>query len=344
MSAGSGRRPTLSDVARAAGVGVATVDRVLNKRAPVARETAERVVAAAETLGYHGTTLLRRRLDELAETRTLGFLLQGSDGPFYQPLAAAFAEATRALSAIRGRPLVDFIEDLAPPAVAEKLVALGGRADVVAIVAADHPKVAAAVETLAARGVPVVTLLAELSTPAVAGHVGIDPRKAGRTAAWAIARLARAPGPVGILVGSHRYTNHELAEISFRSYFRENAPQFRLLESVANLEDSRLSHEATLELLKRAPDLVGIYDAGGGMEGLIAALREHGNDPHVVAVCNELIPATRLALQDGVIDAVIGTPVERLVETAVKMMLAALAGAEPARVFLPFELYVAENV
>ncbi|MBB5751817.1 LacI family DNA-binding transcriptional regulator [Prosthecomicrobium pneumaticum] len=337
-------RTTLADVARAAGVGVATVDRVLNKRAPVARATAERVVAAAEALGYHGTTLLRRRLDEIVETKTLGFLLQGRNDRFYQPMAAAFAEATRALTAVRGRPLVDFNDDLAPPAVAAKLMALGERADVVALVAADHPKVAAAVEALAARGVPVVTLLAELSTPAVAGHVGIDPNKAGRTAAWAIARLARTPGPVGILVGSHRYTNHERAEMSFRSYFREKAPQFRLLESLANLEDSRLSHEATLELLKRAPDLVGIYDAGGGMEGLIAALRERGGGAPIVAVCNELIPATRLALEDGVLDAVIGTPVGRLVETALRLMLGALAGEEPARVFLPFDLFVAENV
>ena len=44
-------RPTVSDVAKKAGVSVATVDRVLNRRAPVKGETARRVLDAAQALG-----------------------------------------------------------------------------------------------------------------------------------------------------------------------------------------------------------------------------------------------------------------------------------------------------
>ena len=68
------RRPTINDLARAAGVSVATVDRVLNRRLPVREDTALRVVAAAETIGYHATGLLKRRLAE-APRRHFGFLL-----------------------------------------------------------------------------------------------------------------------------------------------------------------------------------------------------------------------------------------------------------------------------
>jgi len=39
-----GRRPTIADLAEAAGVSVATVDRVLNARHPVREATAERVL------------------------------------------------------------------------------------------------------------------------------------------------------------------------------------------------------------------------------------------------------------------------------------------------------------
>ena len=42
------RRPTLKDLAKAAGVGVATVDRVLNERPNVREATIECVLAAAE--------------------------------------------------------------------------------------------------------------------------------------------------------------------------------------------------------------------------------------------------------------------------------------------------------
>lgn len=340
-----GSRPTILDLARTAGVGVATVDRVLNQRARVRRETAERVLAAAEAIGYHGAGLLKRRLDETPEEKTFGFLLQRPDA-FYQGLATMLAAATRALPSVLGRPVVEFVDDISAGTVAARLAALGTRADIVAVVAADHPKITEAVATLRARGVGVVTLLSELSTP-TAGHLGIDHRKAGRTAAWVIARLAKRAGPIGIFVGSHRYIGHELSEMSFRSYFREHAPAFRLLEPLANLDDPGIAYESTLELIRRNPDLAGIYVAGGGMAGLIDALRESGRHGDIVAVCNELIPETRAALIDGVIDAVIATPIEALAERAVAAMARSLlsgAGDSEAPALLPFGLYVSENV
>ncbi|SHE88137.1 transcriptional regulator, LacI family [Kaistia soli DSM 19436] len=341
-----GRRPTIDDVARAAGVGVATVDRVLNKRARVRHETAARVLAAAEAIGYHGAGLLRRRLDEAPVEKNFGFLLQRRGDAFYRNLSAALTGATRGLGRLRGRPVVEFVDDISAATVARQLLSLGARVDGLAIVAADHPAVNAAVDDLAARGIPVVTLLSELSGP-VAGHFGIDHRKAGRTAAWMISRLAREPGVVGVLVGSHRFLGHELSEISFRSYFREHAPRFRLLESFSNLEDPGLAYEGTLELVKRNPDLAGLYLPGGGMAGMVAALREARAARHIVAVCNELIPETRAALLDGVLDAVIDTPIEALAERAVAM-LATLVSDGPAEAgsthLLPFGLTVSENV
>ena len=122
------------------------------------------------------------------------------------------------------------------------------------LVSVDHPSVSQAVEDLRQRGIPTFGLLTGLTTPAWAGYVGIDNRKAGRLAAWTIARTAQVPGEVGILVGSHRYLGHEMREIGFRSYFREHAPSFRVLEAIVNLEEPRIAYEATLDLLKKHPE------------------------------------------------------------------------------------------
>lgn len=46
------KRPTIATVAAHAGLSVATVDRVLNARAPVNPDTAEQVFQAAEAVGY----------------------------------------------------------------------------------------------------------------------------------------------------------------------------------------------------------------------------------------------------------------------------------------------------
>lgn len=346
-------RPTVRDVAARAGVSVATVDRVVNRRAPVKEVTARRVLDAAQAIGFHASALVQRRIEERRQERTLGFLLQRQSEAFYQHLGSAVARATREAAAIRGRPIVEHLEDLTPTRVAERLRRLAEKSDAIAIVAADHPKITEAVEAARDRDVPVFALLSDISAPARTGFLGIDHRKAGRTAGWAVARLAERsgrpnrPAKVGILIGMHRYLGHELCEISFRSYVREHAPEIQVLDALMSLEHAHFAHETTLDLLRREPDLVGLYVAGGGMEGVIGALREHGRYEKLVVVCNELIPETRAALLDGIVDLVIATPIELLADRAVDAMVAAIEGRAtdiPTQTQLPFDLFVSENI
>lgn len=337
-------RPTMTDVARQAGVGVATVDRVLNRRAPVRAETARRVLAAAESIGFHAATLLKQRVDDAGDERTLAFLLQKGAQHFYQTLGSALIQATRDTTAIRGKPIVQYLENLTPSHVAAALDDLAGKADALAVVAAEHPAVSAAVERASAQGIPVFTLLSDLTTPVRAGFMGIDHRKAGRSAAWAVSRLAGRPGNVAIFVGSHRYLGHELCEISFRSYIREHAPRFTVLEPLASFEDPQFAREATHDLLKRNPELAGIYVAGGGIEGVIDALREAKRDRRPIVVCNEIVPETRTALIEGVVDLVIATPIADLARCTIGAMVAALKGRPVRSMILPFQLFTSENL
>ncbi len=341
------RRPTIADLSRAAGVSVATVDRVLNRRVTVRDDTAQRVFQAADKLGFHATALLRHRVGATVPQRTFGFLLLKRADVFYQTLAAELEAATAASTAIRGRAVMAFMEELSPQAVIAALRDVGSRVDALAVVAVDHPHVAEAVAALRENGVPTLTLLTDLTADARLGYLGVDSRKAGRTAAWAIARTARVPGGVGILVGSHRFIGHELAESGFRSYFREHAPEFRVLEAVTNLEDQRIAYEATLDLMSRNPDLTGLYVAGGGMEGAIRALRDEAAGRQVALVCNELTADSRRALIDGIATMVLSTPLPLLASRAVDLLVRALAAPLPdvaTQTLLPFEVHVSENI
>jgi LacI family transcriptional regulator len=341
------RRPTIADLARAAGVGLSTVDRVLNGRDPVRRPTAERVLAAAERIGYHGTGLIRQRLGTGRPVRRLAFVLQQRSMSLYAPLGEALAEATRVSPSIRGHSRVEFLEDLTPGSVADRLVKVGSDADAVAVVAADHPRVSEAVAELQGRGVPVFALISNLSAPERAGYVGLDNWKVGRTAAWAIAGLCRRPGHIGIFVGSHRYRCQEVCEMGFRAYFREHAPEFRLLEPRMSLEDRRYAYENALDLLRREPELVGLYVAGGGVEGVMQALKDEAAFERVVTVGLDLTEATRSALIDGVLRLVLSHPLRSLAETVVEAMAQAIERGrqDPApQLLLPFDIYTPENV
>jgi LacI family transcriptional regulator len=205
----------------------------------------------------------------------------------------------------------------------------------------------AAVGKLNAAGVPVFALLSDLSTQMRAGYIGIDNRKAGRAAAWAITSMAGRVGQVALFLGSHRYLGHELREIGFRSYFREHESKCELLDSQVNLDDSNIAYEATLELIHCQANLVGIAVAGGGMEGVIRALREENVGNRLAVVCNEITPESRAALAEQIVSIVIATPISSLARTVVALMAQALdpAAANPAdRTFVPFNLVGPENV
>lgn len=338
-------RPTITDLAKQAGVSVATVDRVLNRRLPVREDTAIRVVQAAEAIGYHATGLLKRRLTEIPQRR-FGFLLQKRDA-FYLSFGKNLADATKQASFIEGKPLIDYVDELVPAIITARIREMAAKVDALAIVAVDHPLVVEAVEAVIATGKPVFTLLSDISSVAKTGHIGLDGRKVGRTAAWTISRTASGPGKIGILVGSHRYNNQELAEISFRSYIRELAPEFTLLEPIVNLDDERIAYEAVIDMVESNPDLVGVYCCGGGQDGLIRALRDESAGRRIVAVCNELTTITRAALIDGTVDLLLATPTAAIATRLVELMAKACSVADLPHlppILYPADIHISENI
>lgn len=340
----AGQRPTIAAVAARAGVSVATVDRVLSKRHAVRPATARRVLDAAEDLGYHATPLLHARLQERHKPCRLGVLLQREQNPFYRQLAADLKEAGRAL-APDSSIAVEFVGELDAAAISERMHRIGRQVDALAVVAVDHPRISEQIARLRAAGVPTFALLSDLSAPERGGYIGMDARKAGRTAAWAITRLARTPGAVTITVGSHRYLDHDTREISMRSYLRERAPAFHLIEPIVDHERPEVAYDAMLTLLDRHEELVGVYAAGGGADGVIRAVAERGRGG-VVLVANEITAGTRAGLIEGVVDLVIATPTRALAETSVRTLLDAArrpASFTASQVVLPFELYGPES-
>lgn len=341
------RRPTMADVAREAGVSIATVDRVLNGREQVRGDTVRRVAEAAERAGYHAAGLIGRRLAaDLPELR-LGVVLHKEKQAFYQNFAAELQAAVRGATGLRARLLLDFAPSQAPGDFSRRLLALRGRADAVAATAVMHHDVSDAVAELKRQQIPCFALLNDFAQGVRQGYIGLNNLKVGRIAASMIATAVHRPGKLAVFVGGYRWHGHELRETGFRSYFREYAPQFQVLDTLVNLETRQLTYEATLDLLNRHPDLRGIYVAGGGMEGAIAALREVRQPGEVALVVNEITPESRAALLDRYVALAICTPLARLCAALLEQAAAAVArgpGEVLGQHFLPPDLYLPESV
>lgn len=341
------RRKTITDVAREAGVSVATVDRVLNGREKVREATARQVFEAAQRIGYHAAGLIGQRIQTELPQMRFGFVLHKEKQAFYQNFAAEIGRAVANATGVRVEAIIEYSPSQSPSDFARLMAGMKGRVDAVAASAVTHHEVAEVVQDLRDSGIPCFSLLNDYAQGVRENYVGLNNLKVGRIAASMIATATHKPGKIAVFVGGYRWHGHELRETGFRSYFREFAPQFTILDTLVNLETRQLTYEATLDLLARHPDLRGIYCAGGGMEGAIAALREAREPGEVALVVNELTPESRSALQDRYVVLVIGTPLATLCRDLLALMVAAVTHG-PSEVtgqhFLQPDIYIGESV
>jgi LacI family transcriptional regulator len=342
-------RPTIPDLAKAAGVSVATVNRVLAGAGNVRGPTRLLVQQAAESIGFYGLGTIQAKVAASRPHLRFGFLLLQPHRQFYQNCAAALREAATAMadSGVDISLRIEFLDDLSPQNTAARAIALGEDCDSICINSAVHPVVTQAVETLQARGLPVFALIAQLSASGLVHYVGLDNWKVGRTSAWAIEGLCKKPGKIGILMGNPRYRNQEMNEAGFRSYFREHAPDFILLEPLSTFESSAVAAEMTEKLLAQHPDLASLFVSGGGITGAMAALRASGRAPELVVVGYDLMDSTRAGLLDGTLRVVLSHPLRQIADELIRGMVRAAQapqnGVNHTRI-VPFQFFTRENI
>jgi LacI family transcriptional regulator len=336
------RRATVHDVAREAGVSLATVDRVLNGRPGVRSETAEKVAVAIRALDF------RRDLSAslLARARDLGvtFLIPDGRNEFMFALGAAIQRRASASKGERVSITTRLVHAFDPAALATALGELDPKTcDCAVVVATEDDKVRRAIDQAARRGISVVTLVSDLPASARHHFVGIDNFAAGRTAASLIGRFCR-PGPIGLIAGSLSLADHHQRREGFESVLGAEFPEHRIVGPLEGLDDDARTEAAALDLL--AQPLSGIYNLGAGNAGLLRALERSGRTGKLRVVAHELTPATRTGLMRGAIDVVIDQNPDGEIAAALGVAQTLALGHQPEFTLAPIEigLYLRDNL
>ncbi len=321
-------RLTVHDVAREAGVSVATVDRVLNKRPGVRQQTIERVESAVGRLNYQPDRLAAR----LARSREhkIAFVLPSGNTSFLEQLRSQVQEAAQRGAAERVSIHIEQSDVFVGETLMQTLKGFDDRFDGVAVVALDHPLVREAIDGLEGRGVKVVTLVSDLPSSRRRHYVGIDNAAAGRTAASLIGRFVgpRKKGSVGIVMGSLSLRDHVERRYGFEQVLKDEYPKLSLLPIEESQDKFRKIETITAKIIESTPNLVGLYNTGAGNRGMIAALEKSGHAKDVVCVVHELTPYSRQALTTGTVDAVINQNTGHEVRSAVRVLLALIDETE----------------
>jgi LacI family transcriptional regulator len=338
-------KPTVNDIARVAGVSLATVDRVLNARPGVRSVTVDKVHRAIAELGYVRDTaaanLARRRVYNLL------FVLPATDNEFVLALHDQITQQGRKLA--HDRTILRTLT--ATPFDPQAIVAILDRlepaeTDGVAVFSPETPAVRDAVRRVRDKGIAVVALVSDLPSSARDHFVGIDNVSAGRTAARLMGRFVRRQGQVLVITGSRLARDHMERRHGFDQVMQEAYPELEVLASIEGRDDPDLVHRLLPDVFASYPDLCGIYSSAAGNAGLIRFLEEARVPKDLVVIAHELTPMTRVALRAGVFDALISQDTGHLVRSAVRLLKATADDApyDPTQERIRIDIYLNENL
>ena len=247
-AANPGGRVTLQDVARTAGVSLATVDRVVNRREGVRQKTVARVEAAIARLGYRTEPVVTRLVRN--QSFRFAFILPTGSNSFILNLTDQVQRTADWLAGQRAFIDILHVDVFDPDVLARALEALSTSYVGVATIALDHPRVRAAIDDLVGRGVAVVTLVSDAPSSRRLHYVGIDNPAAGRTAATLMGRfLPEREGLVGVIAGSLALRDHAERQFGFNQILSSEYPHLKVLPALEGRDDSERSHELMTGLL-----------------------------------------------------------------------------------------------
>ncbi|MCF2872327.1 LacI family DNA-binding transcriptional regulator [Octadecabacter sp. G9-8] len=284
----------IKEVARQSGLSTATVDRVINNRANVSPQTKARVAAAiAELEGQEAQLTARgRRLffDFVIEAPTR----------FSREIQKAAEQVLPRIGSAVCRPRFQAQEIMTEDDVTAALSRIAKRGSHgVCIKARDLPTIRAAVDHLIAAGIPVVTLVTDLTTTKRIAYVGLDNQSAGRTAAYLIAKtVGDSAGTVLTSRSQDQFLGEEEREGAFKATLTRQCPNLRVIDasggSGVHFETSRIMQS----VLAGLDQIRAVYSMGGGNMAILNALEHNGSLPDVY-VAHDLDNENRQLIEDG---------------------------------------------
>lgn len=306
----------VTDIAARAGVGTATVDRVLNERGGVSQKTIEKVLHAAREIGV-------RRILPSSHQRTIRIeaILPRPELPLIARMITEFRHVL-ARAQNFARPVIiqrRILKDEAPLTIAHALRET--KCDAVIVYSQEHELVDDAIHDLKIRRIPVVTLISDLSGAKRLAYAGTDHVRAGSTAGYFMANIVREPGPLIVLCNHLGFQSHSSRVEGFREALKLYAPMLEITQVVEGHDDRVLSKKKLTAAFKALPETVGVYNVGAANLAVVAAIQQNILHRKPVFIGHELTENTRLMLKEGHMAIAIDQNPEQQVQFALSVLM-----------------------
>ena len=311
------RQPTIKEIARVAKVGTATVDRVINGRGGVREPTRKKVLDAMGMLANGPQSA------SLAKPHKIAFICD-SGVSFNTSLENAIQRCKTIPVGFECSFGAIETKDVEPVRFAQLIERTAAEAVGLILIAREELIINRAIKAVSARGVPVVCVTTDLPSSKRIAYVGSDQVSAGATAAYLMGRTIGACSGQILVVSSAPYRCQEERELGFRRVIRSEFSHLNVVERVHSNDDVEYTQNSIRNYIAEHESPIGIYNVAGGNLGIARALADEGLKGKVTFIGHELNTNSRMLLETGAMDFVMGHDLDQEVTQSIQLIHAQL--------------------
>jgi LacI family transcriptional regulator len=296
-----GKRSGIPQIAELAGVSIGTVDRALHGRPGINDETRQRVLDIAKKIGYR-PNLAARSLSTGRRIR-IGICVPQEIRYFYNEMWEGIHDEVRRY-ADRG---VDFLLHPVPELGKGERPAFRKLAESevqgIVVTPGNPEAMTPLIDAAEENDVRVVCVSTDAPASQRSCIVCVEPRLNGLIAGELMSKFAPSGSKVAILTGMLKTVDHREKAEGFTRGFLQFCHDGSVVATIEGHEDPEESFDKTRKLLKRVPDLAGIYVNTVNCLPVCRALSAARRAGHVRLIATDLFREMVPYFGNGTIDA-----------------------------------------
>jgi LacI family transcriptional regulator len=252
------RRSGTHRIADIAQVSRGTVDRALHGRGGINEATRQRILEIARQIGYK-PNLAARALSAHRATATIGVCIPREIHFFYDQLWSGVLEEAERVSQFGvefiHRPIQNLGEGDAE--AFRELMASG--VDGIILTAGNPGNLKPLINKAESKGIRVVCVDTDASESRRSSVVSVEPYLSGSVAGELLGKLVPLRSKVAVVAGMLMAEDHRRKAEGFSETFPKHCLGGQIAAVIEGHEDEEESFQKTLGLLRRIPELAGIY-------------------------------------------------------------------------------------
>ncbi len=337
---------TIKKIAELCGVSRGTVDRVINNRGNVKKETEEKILRIAKQLNYT-PNMAAKSLSAKKRNITIGVVLAAEGNSFFDDILKGMYQAQKELGDYGISLLIKTMKGYNVDNQLELIDSISDKISALVLNPISDARLESKINRLAESGIPVAAVNTDIESSKRLFYVGSNYTKGGETACGMLALITGGRANIGILSGSDKLVGHNRRINGFKQTCQERYPFFNVLAYAQTDDDEIRAFEVTEKMLREQPEIDTLYIVGAGVYGACRAVISMNRQEGFNVICFDRVPGTIEMMEKGLIKATICQQPFTQGNKSIHIMFNYLiSGVKPEKVqyIVKNEIRIAENI